>query len=454
MARLVSISARWSASAASASLAAAVFGSSRVPGPSAARIRSRAQKRFTAVGRLAAKFLNAISIAASNSAGAQRAWRWASSAIPKAAAQPIAGAPRTTIARMASATSAALVQLTYSRRAGRARWSMSSSRVPCQRRVSTGIASDDALIAAVHGYLRARRLGEKRPAHLGRELRDVAARDFRPENVVGLVRVDGHAVLLRALREHLFGPQGGIEHGVGVHGVDAYAIRAPFEGRDAGELVERRLGSGIGGSPRPGCGDVFRADHHHAPAARSELEKRVTSAHQDEIRVQIHAHRSAPLLGRELGNLARRGENSGVEHQHVDAPEGGDRATDGDHYLRLVCDIAVPAQKVRPQVERVDSLVEVEPNNSGSAGEKGADRRFADAGCGAGDERDFAREAWRLAAFLELGLLEVPVFDVENVLWRQRPEPAERFGAQDHVNGVVVDLRDDRSVFRGTTRGG
>src|SRR5438034_10085557 len=176
MARLISRSALKSATAVSANLPAAELGSSRVPAPSAARIWSRAQKRFTAVGRLAARLLNAISIAASNSARVRRAWRFASSATPKAAAQPIAGAPRTTIERMASATSAAFVQLTYSRRAGRARWSISSSRAPRQRRVSTGIASDDALIAAVHGDLRPGGLGEKRPAHLRRQLRDEIGR--------------------------------------------------------------------------------------------------------------------------------------------------------------------------------------------------------------------------------------------------------------------------------------
>src|SRR6266705_6768451 len=150
-------------------------------------MRSRAQTRFTAVGRLAAKFLNAISIAASNSARGQRSCRFASSAIPKAAAQPIAGAPRTTIERMASATSAALAQLTYSRRAGRARWSISSSRPSRHRRASTADASDNAFIAAVDRHLRARGLGEKRPAHLRRQLRDVAAAHLGLEHVVGLV---------------------------------------------------------------------------------------------------------------------------------------------------------------------------------------------------------------------------------------------------------------------------
>src|SRR5881396_1196643 len=190
-------------------------------------MRSRAQNRFTAVGRLAASVLNAASIAVSNSREGRSCCRRASSAMPKAAAQPIAGAPRTTIERMASATSAALVQLTYSRRSGRARWSISSSRVPRQRRVSTGIASDDALIAAVHGNLRAGGLGEKRTAHLRRQLRDVAAAYLGPEHVVGLVFFHRHRVLPGPLGEHLFGPQAGIEHRVRVHGVDAYAVRAP-----------------------------------------------------------------------------------------------------------------------------------------------------------------------------------------------------------------------------------
>src|SRR5256885_16622097 len=174
---------------------------------------SSAQNRFTAVGRLAVSVLNAASIAVSNSRGGRSCCRRASSAMAKAAAQPMAGAPRTTIDRIASATSAAFVQLRYSRRSGRARWSISSSRPPCQHSAWTlpgifeaMISSDDALIAAVHGHLRARGLGEKRPAHLRRQLRDVAAAYLGLEHVVGLVLLDRHAVVLRALKKHFFGP--------------------------------------------------------------------------------------------------------------------------------------------------------------------------------------------------------------------------------------------------------
>src|SRR5207245_9133748 len=328
MARLVSRSALKSASAASANLPAADLGSSRVPAPKAARIRSRAQKRFTAVGRLAARLLNEISIAASNSARVPRSCRFASSATPKAAAQPIAGAPRTTIARLASATSAALVQLTYSRRAGRARWSISSSRAPRQHRVSTGIASDDALIAAVHGHLRAGGLGEKRPAHLRRQLRDVAAAHLGPEHVVGLVFLHRHRVLLGPLGEHLLGPQAGIEHRVRVRGVDAYAVRAPLERRDARKLIQRGLRSRVCGRPRAGRRNVFRADDYHPPAPGSELQERLAGAHAEQLRIEVDAHRLAPLLGRQIGDLAACRENAGVQHEHVDTAESNDGTAD------------------------------------------------------------------------------------------------------------------------------
>src|SRR5258706_5198027 len=131
--------------------------------------------------------------------------------MPKAAAQPIAGAPRTVIERMASATSAALVQRTYSRRAGSCRWSISSRLSPRQRSVSTAPDSDDTLVAAIHRHLSTSGLCEQRPAHLGDKLGDVPAADFGAEHVVGLVLLDRHAVLPGTLCQHVFRPQGGIK---------------------------------------------------------------------------------------------------------------------------------------------------------------------------------------------------------------------------------------------------
>src|SRR5882724_9681771 len=279
MARLASTSATKSARAASASFAAADIGSSLLA-DSTARMRSSAQNRLTAVGRLSARVLNPSSIAAANCAGVPCFWRCASRATPNAAAQPIAGAPRTIIERIATATSAAAVQLTYSKREGRRRWSISSRRPSRQRSVSTAPASDDPLIAAVDRHLRAGRLGEKGTAHFRGELGDVPAGDLGAKHVVRLVGLDGHAVLLGALRKHVLGPQARVEHRVRVQGVDAYAIRAPFEGSDARELIERRLRCRVRRSARTGRRHILRADDHDAAAAGRELEEGVAGAHQ------------------------------------------------------------------------------------------------------------------------------------------------------------------------------
>jgi hypothetical protein len=65
-------------------------------------MRSIAQKRFTAVGRAAAN----VRQIRSNPSSSERAFSVrAPSAMPIAAATPIAGAPRTTIVRIAVATS-------------------------------------------------------------------------------------------------------------------------------------------------------------------------------------------------------------------------------------------------------------------------------------------------------------------------------------------------------------
>src|SRR5262252_7391132 len=109
------------------------------------------------------------------------------------------------------------------KRPGSRRWSISSRRPSTQRSVSTAFPLDDALIAAVDRDLGAGRLGEQRSAHLRSELGDVEAPDLGAQNVVLPVRVDRHPVLLGALREDLLGPQAGVEHRVGVQGVDAYA---------------------------------------------------------------------------------------------------------------------------------------------------------------------------------------------------------------------------------------
>jgi hypothetical protein len=77
-----------------------------------------AQARFTAVGRVARSRLEAREIEASV-ASCRTA-----SAMPKAAVTPISGAPRTRIARIASATASTESSFTVSKKYGRRAWSM------------------------------------------------------------------------------------------------------------------------------------------------------------------------------------------------------------------------------------------------------------------------------------------------------------------------------------------
>ncbi len=87
-------------------------------------------------------------------------------------------------------------------------------------------------------------------------------------------------------------------------------------------------------------------------------------------------------------------------------------------------------------------------DHRGAALEEGLDARLADARRRAGDERDLAGERGRRARLAQLGLLEVPVLDVEGVLLIERAPAAERLGAQDDVDGVLVELFHDRRVLR------
>src|SRR5687768_11386600 len=100
----------------------------------------------------------------------------------------MAGAPRTTMSLMATATSSAVRQVTYSMRSGSSRWSRSSTRSPCQRMGST---LDDTLVASVHRDLRRRGAGEQRAAQLRGELGHVARCHLGLEQVLPFVLVDG-----------------------------------------------------------------------------------------------------------------------------------------------------------------------------------------------------------------------------------------------------------------------
>ena len=94
------------------------------------RQRRTAHARFTAVGRAASSTAPAARVASTYPAAPCSSAARAASAMPYAAEMPIAGAPRTTMSRIAFATSLDVVSVTYASRAGRSRCSRSHARSP------------------------------------------------------------------------------------------------------------------------------------------------------------------------------------------------------------------------------------------------------------------------------------------------------------------------------------
>ncbi len=129
-----------SARIASASAHAASTRAAGGKGCSARRMRSSAQCRFTAVGRVAPRVASArpsVASAAPSSASA--------SATPKAAVAPISGAPRTCMLRMACAASARVRSATVSVRKGSRVWSRMRTVPPSRCSVGMGCSNIGAL---------------------------------------------------------------------------------------------------------------------------------------------------------------------------------------------------------------------------------------------------------------------------------------------------------------------
>src|SRR5207302_42707 len=117
---------------ASASSRARSAGSGAVRSPTATRFtRSSAQKRLTAVGRVAARPLIAVSRSARNASNVAAGLVRAARATPNAAATPIAGAPRTTSVRIAAATSSQVAHARSTSSRGSRVWSSRCRRSPC-----------------------------------------------------------------------------------------------------------------------------------------------------------------------------------------------------------------------------------------------------------------------------------------------------------------------------------
>jgi len=100
------------------------------------RIRAMAQNRLMAVGRVDASSWQMPSSSA-RSAGPSPAALRTPRAMPKAAATPMAGAPRMAMSLIAAATSAWLRQRIITCSAGSRRWSMSTTSPSCHSTVGT-----------------------------------------------------------------------------------------------------------------------------------------------------------------------------------------------------------------------------------------------------------------------------------------------------------------------------
>ncbi len=223
----------------------------------------------------------------------------------------------------------------------------------------------------------------------------------------------------------LVGPQAGVEHRVGVDDVDPDAVGAPLERGHPGELRQRRLRRRVGGRARcPGPGRSSSRRRRRAPPRGRPAQERVRGPQQQGGAAStLTAMR--PLASRPGASSATGcpvGEDAGVEHQQVEPAEASapPRAT---HSRRAapapVTSPATPSER-RAGRDLVDRGVEVEPDHRRPAAEQRERRRPGrcptrrrsparpgrSSGSGAG---------WRA----QLGLLQLPVLDVEQVGARQ-----------------------------------
>ena len=142
-------------------------------------------------------------------------------------------------------------------------------------------------------------------------------------------------------------------------------------------------------------------------------------AQQREIRIYIHCHHFAPFLSGELLDAFAAGENAGVQYQHIEPTEAAHGFFQRIANANIAGYIAHQAKIIGAFEQRFDRWIDIEPDHRRAARQQRFDAGFADAGSCAGDQRDLAGKNGRLAALLQLGLLQVPIFHIENVFRRQ-----------------------------------
>ena len=113
----------------------------------------------------------------------------------------------------------------------------------------------------------------------------------------------------------------------------------------------------------------------------------------------------------------------------------------------LVGEIAAQAEVVLAPVELLYRRIDIQSDHRSAAREQGGHAGLAYARSRAGDQGDFAAELGRRAAFFQLGLFQIPVFDFEQVARGQGAIAAQSLGALHHLHIVFVQLGDDGRVL-------
>ena len=92
----------------------------------------------------------------------------------------------------------------------------------------------------------------------------------------------------------------------------------------------------------------------------------------------------------------------------------------------------------------------VQRDDRRTSAQEGIDAGAADSGGRARYEHDFAGERGRGSGPVQLGLLEIPVLDLEQVALAHSAPAAQRLGAQNDVNRMVVEVLDNGGVLCGS----
>ena len=231
--------------------------------------------------------------------------------------------------------------------------------------------------------------------------------------------------------------------------VDPDPIRAPLNRGHARHLGERRFGGRVRSRAGTGGRDVFRADHHNPAATRCESQQRVQVMQEDDRGFGIDAHDRTPRSQLQGVEALAGWEDSGIEDGDVDAAEPLGACVDRGGDLFGVGHVALDAEPRWSGGNVCDTRVDVQTNDRGAALQQEFRAGTPDTGSRSCDQGDLSVEL-RRRSLSELGLLKVPVLNVEDVRRRKGTVATQLRCVEHNFDGVPVDVRGDGCVARGS----